>query len=363
MKFDLSALPADAKILLVRLRSIGDVTLSTAVFPAIKENLPGCRLDFLVMPPNDELVRHNPHLDEIILLDGRKPGWRVVPGLLKKLRKTSYDLVIDLHGGPRSALITRLSKAKYKVGLARSRRARFYNVTVDPVFEGSVPAVRFQARILELLGFKVQPTPPQLFVGDRQRSAVAQKLAALNVGPEYAVIHPGIDALHNDWQAEKFAQVADALQGDNGLPVVFVCAPGQVRQVEAITGKMQTPWHSLAGRTSLGELSALLQQAKFLLCHNSGPMHMAAAVGTPVFALFGAVAPARWVPQVEPHRVFYKNVECSPCTRVTRKPECLHGDAECKRLISADEVVCAIRETMHLGGSPPAKTSPDGLCT
>jgi len=357
MKFDLAALPADAKILLVRLRSIGDVTLSTALFPSIKETLPGCRLDFLVMPPNDDLVRHNPHLDEIILLDR---GWPALLGLLKQLRKTSYDLVVDLHGGPRSAWITALSKAKYKAGLARSRRARFYNVTVDPVFAGSVPAVRFQARMLELLGFQMRPAAPRIFAAGEPLKTVAQKLAALGVGPEYAVIHPGVDSPHNGWQAEKFAQVADALQG-NGLRAVFACAPGQVRQVDEIVEKMNTPRYSLAGRTSLGELAALLQQAKFLLCHNSGPMHMAAALGTPVFALFGAVAPDRWIPQVEPHRVFYKGIECSPCTRATRKPECFRGDAECKRLISADEVLCAIRETMPRDRRPPSKTPPDGL--
>ncbi|MFQ5673774.1 MAG: glycosyltransferase family 9 protein [Nitrospinales bacterium] len=358
MKFDLTALPPDPKILLVRLRSIGDVTLSTAVFPSIKETFPGCKLDFLVMPPNDELVRHDPHLDEIILLDR---GWPALLGLLRKLRKTSYDLVVDLHGGPRSAWITVFSKAKCRVGLARSRRARFYNVTVDPVFKGSVPAVRFQARMLELLGFEVRRETPKIYVNEDERKSIEQKLMKVGVGSEYAVIHPGVDSPHNDWQAEKFARVADALQGGNGLRVVFACAPSQVRQVDAIAEKMQTPRHSLAGCTSLGELAALLQRAKFLLCHNSGPMHMAAAVGTPVFALFGAVAPDRWVPQVEPHHVFYKNVECSPCTRVTRKPECFRGDAECKRLISADEVVLAIRETMNLDQPPPSKTQPDGL--
>ena len=134
------------------------------------------------------------------------------------------------------------------------------------------------------------------------------------------------------------------------------CKPGrergQTRQVEDILKRMATPGYSLGGRTSLREFAALVHDAEFLLCHNSGPMHIGAAVGAPVFALFGPSAPQRWIPQVDVHHIFYKNIECSPCTRATRKPECFQGNAECKRLITAQEVMRAIEDKINLKRQP-----------
>ncbi|MEC7641057.1 MAG: glycosyltransferase family 9 protein [Nitrospinota bacterium] len=346
MNFDLNFFPANPRILLVRLRSIGDVTLSTAVFPPIKERFPDGKLDYVVISPNQVLVEGNPHLNEIIMLEG--PGPLAFLKLIKRLRKKNYDLVIDLHGGPRSGLITALTKARFKAGLARSRRSGFYNVTVDPVFDRSVPAVRFQNRMLELLGFTIRQEVPKIYITRDETESMAQRLEAMEIRSEYAVIHPGVDSLHNEWQAEKFSEVADALQSSGGINTVFASAPNQTRQVEDILVKMKTPGHSLAGETTLREFAALVNNAKFLFCHNSGPMHIAAALGTPVFALFGSVAPERWIPQVEPHHVFYKNIECSPCIRSTRKSECFSGNAECKRLISAGEVIEAIGRKLNL---------------
>lgn len=353
MKFDKSALPPNPKILLVRFRSIGDVTLNTAVFPLIKDNFPGCKLDYLVTSPNDELVWNNPHLNEII--PANFGGGNMVSGLwptlrlIRRLRKTSYDMVIDMHGGPRSALITALSKAKYRVGLTRSRRARFYNVTVDPVFDRPALAIEFQARMLELLGLTVRRHAPKIHVTEEELRRIEQKLgeAGIDSAKAFGVIHPGIDSPHNEWQAEKFAEVADTLQTRHDLKILFACAPDQVRQVDEILNQMKTPRYSLAGQTTLREFAALAQKAEFLLCHNSGPMHIGAAVGTPVFALFGSSAPDTWIPQVTPHHVFYKNIECSPCNRATRKQECFQGNAECKRLITSAEVIQAIREKMN----------------
>lgn len=353
MSFDIKLLPADAKILLIRLRSIGDVVLNTAAFQPIKDNLPHCELHYLVISPVHELVRNNPNLDKVIVMP---PGNNAIAdlcstfSLVRKIRRVSYDMIVDMHGGPRSALISALSGAKYKVGLEGSRRSGYYNVTVDPVFDRSALAVRFQMRMLELLGFKIHHPMPKVFVLREEEERIERKLAdaGIGAGKTFAVIHPGVDALHNEWQTEKFAAVADELQTRYDLQVVFACAPDQAGQVEDIVKKMATPAHSLAGQTSLIEFAALVRKARLLLCHNSGPMHIGAAVGTPVFALFGSSAPDRWIPQVEPHHVFYKKLECSPCSRNSRKPECYRGDPECKRLISADEVVSAIREKLDL---------------
>ncbi len=350
MNFQIDSLPPNPRILLIRFRSIGDVTLNTAVLPLIKENLPDCKLDYLVMAPNDQIIRNNPHVDEVIAIqrtNKKNETWDTFQ-LIRRLRKTSYDMVIDMHGGPRSALITLLSKARYKVGLKGSRRARFYNVKVNPVFNRSVLTGEFQARMLELLGMKVERQAPKIYVTEEELKQISGKLeeAGVDTQKKYGVIHPGVDFMHNWWEPEKFAEVADVLQNRYDCQVVFASSPSQVWQVDKILACMKTPTFSLAGRTSLRELAALMQKGEFLFCHNSGPMHMGAAVGTPVFAIFGPISPHTWAPQVEPHHVFYKDLDCSPCTRASRKAECNEGKPECKQLITAQEAIEAIEEKM-----------------
>ena len=126
MKFKPEYLPEKARILLIRLKSIGDVTLNTAVFPLIKENFSECKLDYLVMTPCDQVILHNPNVDKVLKFT-KTPGLKGLVqwfNLIKIIRKANYHMVIDMHGGPRSAIFAGFSGAKYKVGLARSRRAR-----------------------------------------------------------------------------------------------------------------------------------------------------------------------------------------------------------------------------------------------
>ncbi len=350
MEFKTENLPEKVKILLIRIKSIGDVTLNTAVFPLLKENFPGCLLDYLVMVPCDQIVTHDPNINQILKFS-KLSGWKGTVewiNLVKRIRKTRYDIVIDMHGGPRSALIASISGAKYKVGLARSRRARFYNVQVDPVFNHSVPAVEFQSKMLELLGLQVRRQKPKIHLLERELLEIKEKIKLVGVKPEepFAIIHPGVESIHNQWQPEKFAQVADEIQSKFKIQALFDFAPSEAPQVREVLTLMKTPARAI--QTTLREFAAMTKQAKFLLTHNSGPMHIGAAVETPVFALFGPVAPDRWIPQVNPNLVFYKKLECSPCNISSRKEECFQGNSECKRLISANEVIEGIVNTLGL---------------
>jgi heptosyltransferase I len=350
MKFKPEYLPEKARILLIRLKSIGDVTLNTAVFPLIKENFPGCVLDYLAMVPCDQIVSHDPNINQVLKFS-KSSGWKGAMqwlDLIKGIRKARYHMVIDMHGGPRSAMIASMSGAKYKVGLARSRRARFYNVRVDPIFDHSVLAVEFQSKMLELLGLQIRSQSPKIHLLEKELQDIREKMRLVGINPEepFAVIHPGVESVHNQWQPEKFAEVADVMQSKFKIQALFDFAPSEAPQVRQVLELMKTPARGI--QTTLREFAAMTKQAEFLLTHNSGPMHMGAAVGTPVFALFGPVSPDRWTPQVNPNLVFYKKLECSPCNVSSRKEECFQGNSECKRLILADEVIDGIVKTLEL---------------
>ncbi len=158
---------------------------------------------------------------------------------------------------------------------------------------------------------------------------------------EYCVIHPGTKKIYDQWQYDKFARIVEGIPKNYGIKVVLTCGPDEVSQVQNLV-KINQGIHTAYLQTGLQELGAVTYGAKFVLCHNGGYMHLASALGTPVIALFGVVSPNIWKPLGKRDQVIYKNIECSPCYKHTRKKECYKGDAECKRVIEVEDVFDAI---------------------
>lgn len=354
MNFTLATLQPYCKILVIRLRSIGDVVLNTPVLENIKVNLPGCRLAALVERPCDAALQGNPFVDEIIVREGKaspkKNGALKVLMDLKffaDIRRGKFDMVMDFHGGPRAALMTFLSGARWKMGHRESPRRWAYNLLVEtPRTGGKLHTVKEQLSKLSFLGFRVGTETPRIWISEEEKEAMRSTLeeAGLKKDQPYAVIHPGVLKPHQRWQPEKMARIADHIQLASGLKVVFASAPEQLSQVVEIAGLMKSKAHSLAGKTSLRQLMALLGGARFVVCHNGGQMHLAAAAGTPVFALFGPSSPEIFGPAGKGHRVFYKNLPCGPCAPNPKYERCLKGNPECMALITAEEVIGGIDE-------------------
>lgn len=354
MNFTPASLQPDCKILVIRLRSIGDVALNTPVLENIKANLPGCRLSSLVERPCDAVLRGNPFVDEIIVREGKtspqKNAALKIARELKffiELRRRKFDMVLDFHGGPRAALTAFLSGARWKMGHKESPRRWAYNLFVEtPNTGGRLHTVKEQLSKLAFLGFRIVTETPRVWILEEEREAMRLTLEEAGMGENkpYAVIHPGVLKPHQRWQPEKMARIADYIQQECGLGVVFASAPEQISQVGEIVRFMRSEAHSLAGKTSLRQLMALLAGARFVVCHNGGQMHLAAAAGTPVFALFGPSSPDIFGPVGKGHKVFYKNLPCSPCAPNPKYERCLKGNPECKALITAEEIISAIDE-------------------
>ena len=134
------------------------------------------------------------------------------------------------------------------------------------------------------------------------------------------------------------------------MKVVLTCGPGEEWQVEKVLNLVQSG-QNIFIQSGLQELGAISQGAIFAVCHNRGYMHLASALRTPVIALFGVVYPGIWKPLNKLDQVIYKNIECSPCYKRTRKPECYEGDAECKRLITVDDIMPAIKKVYPLSAN------------
>lgn len=354
MNFTPATLQPDCKILVIRLRSIGDVVLNTPILENIKSNLPGCRLAELVERPCDAVLQGNPFVDEIIIRERKAaPKKNAALKILMDLkffvylRRRKFDMVLDFHGGPRAALITFLSGARWKMGHKESPRRWAYNLFVKtPKTGGKLHTVKEQLSKLAFLGFRIGAETPRIWISEEEKEAMRSTLEKTGMGKDepYAVIHPGVVKPHQRWQPEKMARIADHIQLTPGLKVVLASAPEQLPQVAEIVHLMKSAPHSLAGKTSLRQLIVLLGGARFVVCHNGGQMHLAAAAGTPVFALFGPSSPEIFGPVGNGHRVFYKNLPCSPCAPNPKYERCLKGNPECMALITAEEVIGGIDE-------------------
>ena len=343
--FDKEKLPPRPKILLIKLRSIGDVIYNTAVYTPLKRHFPDSHLTVLVERPSYDLVRDHPDVDEVLCFN--KGAFFEQVRFYWKLFQSGYDMAIDMHEGTRGSIMCFLTQARYRVGHKFAKRAFFYNVKLE--FKDLQPQypLDYQVALIKKLGAAFERAAPVIHIADASRDKALRILNKNGIGPEdpYCILHPGIKKIFNQWQFEKFARLAKIFSEDYGLKIIITCGPDETDQAEAVIQKVEnTPLAFILA--DLQELAVISKGAKFAVCHNGGYMHLASVMGTPVIALFGAVHPRVWRPLGKKDEVIYKQQECSPCNQQTRKKECYDGDAECKRVITVDDVLAAANKIL-----------------
>ena len=348
--FDREKLPPGSKILLIKLRSIGDVIYNTAVYTPLKQYFPDSHLTVLVERPSYDLVRNHPDVDEVLcfnkgsLLEQARFYWKLFSG--------GYDMAIDMHEGTRGSIMCFLTRARYRVGHKFANRAFFYNVKLE--FSDLQPKfpLDYQVALIKKLGATFDRVNPVIHIADTSLEKALRILEKNGIRSEdsYCIIHPGIKKIFNQWQFEKFARLAEIFSADYGLKIVITCGPDEEDQAQAMIRMVNdTPIAFIMA--DLQELAVITEGAKFAVCHNGGYMHLASVMGTPVIALFGSVHPRVWRPLGEKDEVIYKQQECSPCNLKTRKKECYDGDAECKRVITVEDVLAAADRILGRGVS------------
>ena len=191
-------------------------------------------------------------------------------------------------------------------------------------------------------------TNPEIYISDnaKEKASGLLKKADIHGHESFCIFHPGA-RIFDRLESWKFAELADRIYEKYNLKILFTWAPGQKELVDQIIPKIKTAPYALLS-SNLQELGAITLRAQFVVCHNGGYMHLASAMGAPVIALFGVVHPRVWKPLGKHDQVIYKNIECSPCYKHTRKPECYEGDAECKRVIEVEDLFDAIDQSLGL---------------
>jgi ADP-heptose:LPS heptosyltransferase len=338
LSFDKEKLPPRPKILLIKLRSIGDVIYNTAVYTPLKRCFPDSHLTVLVERPSYDLVRNHPDVDEVLCFQ-KGSLWQQVQ-FYWKLFSQGYDMAIDMHEGTRGAIMCFVTRAPFRVGHKYAKRSFFYNVKLE--FNDLEPKfpLDYQVALIKKLGASFDQVAPAVHLSEASRENARQILLGKGVRPEdpYCIIHPGTRKIYNQWQYEKFARLANILSSRYELQVIITGGPGEEDQSRAVTERIKdTPFTFIMA--DLQELAVITEGAEFAVCHNGGYMHLSSILGTPVIALFGSVHPRVWRPLGARDVVVYKQLECSPCNHKTRKKECYKGDAECKQIITVEDVL------------------------
>lgn len=335
------------RVLVVRLRSIGDTVLATPSLHALRRFLPAARVDVLLEDWVAPLLDGSPDVDRIITIRRRDTSSRL--RVVQELRAARYDVAFNLHGGSTAALLTRASGARHRVGYQSYRYARLHNHAAPPASQlwrrEVTHSVEQQLALLGWTGVPVSDRPPtRLAVTAEAERSVARRLrdARLGEGANFALIHPAAAFDSKQWAAENFARVVEHLRA-RGLPAVAVVAPGEAAVIKSINDETRAPLVSLSN-LALPEVTALAAQARLFVGNDSGIAHIAAAVRTPSVVIFGSSNVAHWRPWTDaPAEVVREEMPCAPCPGYT----CSEFDVpQCIRRVSVERVNEAISRVL-----------------
>jgi lipopolysaccharide heptosyltransferase I len=369
-----------ARILLIKPSALGDVVHTLPVLAKLRARYPEARIDWLITPENADLVRHHPALSSVLLFRrgdyarfGRSWSASLSPfRLLAAIRRGRYDLVIDLHGQFRSALMTIASGAPVRIGFDRpggqaaaARAERSGEIPGQHGWSGAregawlaythriaiptldVHAVDRYLWLAPMLGLDDRPAELGIHLPPVEIRRVEELLRSRGLGGKpIAVLVPGTIWETKHWHVEGFAEVGRHLVA-RGLSVVIAgTSRDLVRSraiVEACPGAVD-----LCGETSVAGLVALIEQAAICVTNDSGSMHVAVAMETPVVSVFGPTNPVWIGPYGRPHAVVRAGVSCAPCN-LRRLRDCPH-DHRCIREVSGRMVIERVERELDRSG-------------
>ncbi|MDO8302621.1 MAG: glycosyltransferase family 9 protein [Sedimentisphaerales bacterium] len=339
-----------ANILIIKPSAIGDIVMSLPALAALRKGFPDAKITWLVRSEYAPLLRNHPDLNEIILFDRTllakwwrsSQSFKALCVLLGQLRGEHFDAAIDLQGLLRTGLFGWISGAKHRFGMkgAREGASLFYNhkITHDLC---CVHVVDFYLKIVEAAtgqpSFAEFSVPRDEYAEDAVRRLLGESRVADN---NYIVMIPGASDPEKCWPAKNFAALADTFRSQFDAAIILAGSEGDRRFTAAIKAATAIPLIDLAGKTTIPELIALLRNARMVISNDTGPGHIAGAMGVPLAILFGPTNPRRLCPHRRPETVVTADRDFTPLEIYNSNPK--HSIAR----ISVDEVYKKIIEQM-----------------
>lgn len=320
------------RILVSRLRFMGDIVLTTPLLSALKTAYPNAHIDYLAESPYIDLLEANPNVDGLIKLPRKGQS-----SAFFKLIRNRYDLAIDLFGNPRSALLTYMSGAGIRIGgNFRGRRLLYTRRIGEP--GQTLNAIDFHLRYLEPLNIEAKFEKPIISIKDEEKNNARMllKKQGYDLNKPIIGLHIGATWPAKKWIPERFARVAEHLQKSMGYQLYFTAGPGELDDVCSVI-RLAGVKANEPEILSLRSMAAVLSCLTLFVSNDCGPLHVAPAVDTTTIGIFGPGEPEIWFPYSEPHRYIHKEIDCSRC----------HKDLceikTCMKAIEVDDVIKEIK--------------------
>ena len=338
-------------ILLVKLSAIGDVVHTLPLLEVLRENYPEARIDWLVEQDSSEIIKGHRALDRVIV--SRRKSWQKrlfkaggpsgvlgeIIQFLKELRSEEYDLVIDNQGLLKSGLLIGLSRGRRKIGTTGGREGSHLFLTERPLFvDYNQHALERYLKIAEYLKCRKNSWRGDIPVQNSDKEFIDRFIHDQGVHEARLIaINPVAKWKTKLWDSHKFARLADRIRKELGCKVVFTGSEHDRAVIHDMMRMMDRDSANLAGQTTLKELAYLYSRCRLIISTDTGPMHIAAAMGRPVVALFGPTAPLRTGPYGKNHTVVRDEIDCSPCF----KKRCSH--MKCMKNVTVDTVFDSVK--------------------
>ena len=328
------------RVLVVRLRSIGDTVLATPSLIALKRFLPDADVEILLEHWVAPVLDGFDAVDNVIHTGD---NFRARLSAARQVRQRNYDVVFNLHGGPTSGLFVRASGAQHRIGYENYRWPNIYNhrLSSPATFWDREPnhSAEQQLALLGFVGVPVHDRPKtRLVVTPAALSSLEKKFEGLSLMGKFALSHPTAAFETKQWAAENFAQVSEHL-ATLGIQTVAVVSRDETRVLEQLRAKTKTRIITFDDLT-LPEITALASLARLFVGNDSGIAHMAAAVGTPSVVIVGSSNRAHGHPWTDaPYEIVFESFHCQPCPGFECKE---FGDAPCIRNVSVEAVTDAV---------------------
>jgi lipopolysaccharide heptosyltransferase II len=355
-------------ILCIRLDTIGDVLMTTPAIRALKQSQPGRRVTLLTSSAGATIAPLIPDLDQWLVYDSPwlkatapRTSSRPEYEMADFLRQQGFDgaviFTVYSQNPLPSAFLCYLADIPLRLAHCHENPYQLLTDWIkDPEPEQFIRhEVRRQLDLVASIGCQIADERLSLRVEGRDRASVLQRLAdwQVNISQPWVIVHPGATAVSRRYPADKFAEVARRLFLEFGYAIVLTGTEPERELIESIQTMMGVPSHACIGQLTLAELAALIQLAPVLVSNNTGPVHIAAAVGTPVVDLY-ALTNFQHTPWQVPHRLLFHDVPCKLCY----KSICPEGHQHCLSLVTPEQVVQAVCDLMRETGDRSTQIKP-----
>ncbi len=341
------------KILITRTDRIGDVLLSTPAIRALRKSFPHSHIAVMVRPYARDIALGNPYLDELIIYDkyGKQRSFYNSLKFAFALRKKKFDLACILHPTNRMHWITFLAGIKRRVGFKRKLSFLLTDRIEHQKQQGQKHELEYTLDLIRYLG--INPQEKDLFMPIRKSSEQYIQALLANQGldkdEKIVALHPGASCPSKIWPVENFARLADKLFRQFKLKPVIVSGPDDLDIGRKLIGLIHCPFIDAVGKTTVSQLASLLKRCQLFISNDSGPVHIAAALGLSQVVIFGRAQPGlsfrRWGPTGKNATVLYKDIGCLECLAHNCRQ-----DFACLKAIAVEEVFSAARKLLSLAG-------------